>query len=667
MIETGNLCVGCFGKLGTGMECSSCMYDERAERSPLFLPHRTLLRGRYLIGRSLGNPGGFGITYVAWDMATETKVAIKEYLPREIAGRSHNGTTVQPHTESDSDDFRYGLEQFLAEAKALSLFDHPNIVRIRDFFEENLTAYLVMEYVEGISLWEFLKQSQGKIPEKRALELMMPILDGLRAIHAKGFLHRDLKPQNIYVCADGRTILLDFGAARFAAGERSRSLSVVLTPGFAPFEQHRRRGYQGPWTDIYGVAATLYHSTTGVVPPDATAREEYDELRPLRFHTSDISYAFSSAVLMALSRNPEERPQTVQEFQEMLSGKGSRARVRGSVIDPGDRPVPSPPPRNRSTPVRREVRAQEGPGRLRSILLFTASAAVLLVCLLYLIRQALPVRVVERSADGRFQRQSDGVVYDARTGLEWLWGSDTDTDRVDAQNWLAEVSKGKPIGWRIPKEGELKGILDTGAATAAKLDPIFGRSMNLDRECLRVWACAERGYTVSETDLLGRATRQPDCGGRLAMRVLGARSRDARQEQSPGTRFELIGDSVISDRLTALDWHPGPNHGFTYNEAMIWIAELNAGGGGWRMPTGEELEGLFWSDRPIKNNFQEAFGQRVDLTGRSVSCDPRILVVWAEPTGYTGFCCFWLRERNTRCDDKQGGSCSLVFAVRPTA
>jgi serine/threonine protein kinase len=300
-----------------------------------------LLDNKYLLGRSLGNPGGFGITYLAWHTKLNTRVAIKEFLPRELAGRGTDSVTVHPYTANDSESFAFGLQQFLNEAATLARFNHPNVVRVKDFFEANGTGYLVMDYYEGMTLAEYQKQQGGRLPEKQALDIMMPILDGLREVHEEGFLHRDIKPQNIYL-AKGKNgvspILLDFGAARFAMGERSRSLSVVLTPGFAPFEQYHKKGNQGAWTDIYACAATLYHLVTGTVPPEATERVYEDHLSAVQTLVPDLSSPLSRAVLAGLAVKPEERPQSVRAFQDLLlSGEASSGEKLVA-------PRPAPPP-----------------------------------------------------------------------------------------------------------------------------------------------------------------------------------------------------------------------------------------------------------------------------------------------------------------------------------
>ena len=314
-----HICPGCFADKGSASACPNCGYDDNQKRGPLVLPHRTLLNnGQYLIGKVLGKPGGFGITYLAFDTKLETKVAIKEYLPRDLAGRDGDHATISAHSADDAEHFRYGLTQFLQEARTLARFDHANIVRVRNFFEENGTGYLVMDYYDGITLADYLaQQPQGKLPEQTAVDILMPILDGLREVHAQNFLHRDIKPQNIYLTTGNRAILLDFGAARQAMSERSRSLSVMVSEGYAPYEQYHRRGEQGPWTDIYASAAVLYHAVAGEPPPPATERISKDELN---LGALGVSVSLANALRLGLAVDHKNRPQTMAAFQRMLIG-----------------------------------------------------------------------------------------------------------------------------------------------------------------------------------------------------------------------------------------------------------------------------------------------------------------------------------------------------------
>ena len=351
------LCPGCFSDKGNSDSCPYCGYDESERRTPLVLPYRTVLNGQFVVGKVLGKPGGFGITYLGWDINLATLVAIKEYLPRDYAGRDSDHASVMAHSREDANLFRFGLEQFLNEARTLARFDHPNVVRTRSFFEQHGTAYLVMDYLQGVNLAEYLHSKGGRLSEQQASEIMMPIIDGLQEVHAKGFLHRDIKPQNIYVTSNGRPILLDFGAARQAMGERSRSLSVVLTPGFSPYEQYHRRGEQGPWTDIYALAATYYYLMAGQAPPDAPERVAIDELIPLSQFAPMISPGLNDAIMQALSLEAGARPQDVFIFRNIIKGNALTSQVSVAVAAAIPPPLPQAtaafsiqPPRERSDP-----------------------------------------------------------------------------------------------------------------------------------------------------------------------------------------------------------------------------------------------------------------------------------------------------------------------------
>lgn len=342
------ICPSCFQETLHNGVCTSCGFDESVPLSPLLLPPGTpLMNGQYLVGKILGKPGGFGITYLGWDSQLATFVAIKEYLPRDLAGRHFDHLTVSAHTSADTESFRYGLEQFLLEARTLAQFDHPNVVRVRAFFQENATAYLVMDYLQGTSLAEHLIQCGGRMTETAALNTMRPILAGLAEVHAKGFLHRDIKPQNIYITTSGRPILLDFGTARQSMG--NRGMTTVMTPGYAPWEQYHRHGKQGPWTDIYACAATIYHLVTGNTPPEAAERVAQDDLLPPALVVPGLTAQFSAAIMQALAIDPALRPQTVAEFQTSLSGTTVVAQPypQAKVVPPTPPPLtqaPPPPP-----------------------------------------------------------------------------------------------------------------------------------------------------------------------------------------------------------------------------------------------------------------------------------------------------------------------------------
>jgi formylglycine-generating enzyme required for sulfatase activity/serine/threonine protein kinase len=314
-------CPNCFSEKNDGkQQCHSCGYDEGESRSPAALPARTILNNQYVVGRVLGSPGGFGITYLCWDIKLATCVAIKEFMPRDNAVRDRDQCSVVAHSGKDREFFEYGLKAFLAEARTVAGFDHPNIVKVRYFFEQNHTAYLVMDYYKGVSLAEYVKQKGGRLPEKVALGITRFVLDGLRHVHDSGYLHRDVKPANIYLTGKGQVILLDFGAARYAMGEHSRSLSVVVTAGFSPFEQYSTKGKQGPWTDIYASGATLYYMLTGNLPESAPDRVLSDTLAdPLQL-LPDLPPSINKGIMLALRVKASDRPQSIEELKKILSG-----------------------------------------------------------------------------------------------------------------------------------------------------------------------------------------------------------------------------------------------------------------------------------------------------------------------------------------------------------
>jgi serine/threonine protein kinase len=316
-------CPNCFSD-GKAQPCADCGWQAGQDNPPPALALGRVLDGRYRIGQVLGH-GGFGITYLAWDDNLHLRLAIKEYLPRDCATRAADGLSLAIYSGQAGDQFAYGLDRFLEEARALAHFDqHPGIVTVKNFFRAHGTGYCVMDYVDGITLRDYLEQqSGGRISFDAALKLLMPVMDALRAVHKEGLLHRDIAPDNIYLTQDGRIKLLDFGAARFAAGEHSRSLSIILKPGYAPEEQYRTRGHQGPWTDVYGLAATFYRAITGQVPPEALDRLDTDDLVPPSRLGLAITPDQEAALLKGLAVKARERHQSMTELQQALQIKGA--------------------------------------------------------------------------------------------------------------------------------------------------------------------------------------------------------------------------------------------------------------------------------------------------------------------------------------------------------
>ena len=264
--------------------------------------------------------GGFGITYLATDTNLAQQVAIKEYLPIELAVREGDDS-VHPVSEDRSTGFAWGLEKFIAEARTLAQFNHPNIVHVFTVFEANNTAYMVMRYEDGQSLQEILARRKT-LEEADLLKMLVPILGGLTLVHEAGFIHRDIKPGNIFIRRDRSPVLLDFGSARQALGERSATLTSLVTPGYAPFQQYYSKSDdQGPWTDIYGLGATLYRAISGVTPIDAIDRSKsiVEGSKEHFVSASEIgkqhySKRFLRAVDLALAFKSQDRPQTIAEW-----------------------------------------------------------------------------------------------------------------------------------------------------------------------------------------------------------------------------------------------------------------------------------------------------------------------------------------------------------------
>lgn len=329
-------CPGCFARKNGVPVCEVCGYDESVPRSPIFLPHGTLLASQYRVGRVLGKPGGFGITYLGWDVNLQQRVAIKEFMPPEIAARVPESLNITVHTQDHRRGFDTGKDYFLREARTVAQLDHPNIVRVRNFFNANDTAYLVMDYYEGMTLDDYLTSVRPTFDASLAISVIRPILDGLRAVHERGVVHRDIKPHNIYLATIGKPILLDFGAARQAIGNQGQSMSVVLTEGYAPLEQYQRRTTQGPWTDVYACAATLYRMIVGEGPPFALDRLQKDPLAEDNY--KGIPEGLKPAITKALALRPEERYQTAQEFMDALDA--FKASLKGPTPEPIRPPDP---------------------------------------------------------------------------------------------------------------------------------------------------------------------------------------------------------------------------------------------------------------------------------------------------------------------------------------
>lgn len=313
-------CYNCFSKYKEDT-CPYCGFDRRdwKDKFPFALPAGSVLSGKFILGRVLGE-GRYGITYIAQDWKIRQRVVIKEFFPGELAERKEAYSVVP--LEGQEENFVYGRGCFLEEAKKLAEFvDNPNIVHICSCFEENGTAYYVMEYIEGISFDNYVEERGGKLPWEEALRCLRPIADALSVVHDKGMLHRNLGPDSILITGDGTAKLIDFGYTRYCVGEKIRSLYGVLKPGYAPKEQYLLRGNQGPYTDVYSLAAIFYMAMTGEPPMDSIDRIEGDDIKKISHLGIEIPEYADSAIMKGIQLKSSDRFQSMREFTMGLSGQ----------------------------------------------------------------------------------------------------------------------------------------------------------------------------------------------------------------------------------------------------------------------------------------------------------------------------------------------------------
>lgn len=312
-------CMGCMEEFEESMGiCPYCGYQVGTKRKEVYyLETGSILHGQYLIGKVLGY-GGFGITYIGWDMSLNRKVAVKEYLPSDFATRGSGNTKVTVFSEDTVEQFQSGLKSFIQEARKLaSLNDVPEIVDIYDCFIENNTGYIIMEYLYGRTIKEVL--ADGEIFNySSAVPVIKSVLRGLEAAHKEGIIHRDVAPDNVFLTADSGVRLIDFGAARYATTTRSRSLSIILKPGYAPEEQYRSKGEQGPWTDVYGAGATLYRMVTGIRPQDSIDRLSEDLVKTPSELGIEMPQSLENTIMNAINVHKEDRFSTAGEFMAAL-------------------------------------------------------------------------------------------------------------------------------------------------------------------------------------------------------------------------------------------------------------------------------------------------------------------------------------------------------------
>jgi len=504
-------CPGCFHpqQWDAAGVCPICHYRASMEgRSTALLPVGTQLKG-YIVGEKLGQ-GGFGITYRGFDVTLKMKVAIKEYYPSELVGRSTDRKTVVLNAQDHEELFRYGLRTFLQEAQTIAQLRYPHLVRVLNYFELNATAYLVMDYYEGEDLARHLKPAKGQtgvqMPWRRALKLLLPVLDGLQKVHQAGFMHRDLKPGNLYLTPDDELIVLDFGSARQVTGTHTRSL-LIFSEGYAPYEQYLQGhlNRQGPWTDIYGAAATLYFMLTAQRLPSALERKQAvllqqpDPLLPARRWVPDLPPALDAALLRALAVEPDQRPSSIAEFKRLLEA-ALMAEEEPARPEPPPQPwaAPKPPPRPQAAPIqippalaaaaKPSSRSKASPPPTgvpppsTSPKARTAIVVIAVIGLIVLggwcfwekfgVTPTAPVTPAVVAPPDRYWDKGDGTVTDVKTGLQWMrcslgqtWQGGTCVGEAKAYSWQAALDAANTLNrqggyagyrdWRVPTREEL--------------------------------------------------------------------------------------------------------------------------------------------------------------------------------------------------------------------
>lgn len=333
------ICPNCFKETSDNTNiCMNCGFDiENYSNDAICLPVYTVLNGKYLVGRVLGQ-GGFGITYKVKDLENENIYCIKEYLPSEYSVRNIDNYSVSANSKESEKIYQHGKKQFMEEARILYRFrNNPIVTEIYDYFEENDTAYYVMEFLDGMNLKQATYNMGGKIPLSNADVIFVTISSGLAEIHKHNILHRDISPENIFLTKDYNIKLIDFGSARNYIQSQKCGMSVLFKPGFAPPEQYKTSGNQGEWTDIYALAITYYYVVSGVRPVDAMSRLSGEKVPLLSDICPDVSVQNAKVVEKAYELNIKNRYHSFEEllndFDISYSQEGSKEQHKESSDD----------------------------------------------------------------------------------------------------------------------------------------------------------------------------------------------------------------------------------------------------------------------------------------------------------------------------------------------
>ena len=465
-------CYNCMNPVEEGTTlCPHCKQPVYVDASSHHLNPGTVLHGRYIVGKALGQ-GGFGITYIGFDTILDVRVAIKEYYPNGFSSRNHDLTDNITITMDDAELYEKGKVRFLQEAKTLARFyEEPGIVSVHDFFEENNTAYIVMEYLDGITLKSFVER-KGKVPSESIFRVMRPLINALEKVHTQGVVHRDISPDNIMVLRNGSLKLLDFGAAREVGG--NKSLSVMLKHGYAPYEQYRSTGEQGPWTDIYALCATIYFCLTGIRPEPSVDRMENDTLqRPSELGVK-IDPLKESVLLHGMSLRVRDRYKHLSELKNALYGSdNTQTRKTIGIVSAGASTQESQPEdvKEPQKPAEIEEKSQNSSGRklnrqrkapIKSIFIFSLMALLCLAVLFVVIRYSrkgslasnsveelaamLPMNNISISSGHAVAIQEDGTV---------VAGGDNKSNQCEVSEWrnIVSVEAGENCTFGIGRNG----------------------------------------------------------------------------------------------------------------------------------------------------------------------------------------------------------------------
>lgn len=435
-------CPNCMQALGQGEDtCPYCGFDVSGyEEKPNCLRPFTVLQGKYMIGRVIGM-GGFGITYIGWDLNLQTYIAIKEYFPESFAHRDTMATTTVTTNENKQEIYDKGLKRYVEEARNLSKFYQlQGIVSVKDFFYENGTGYIVMEYINGVDLKHYLKGMGGKLDEATVLALMKPALESLYEVHKNGLVHRDISPDNIMVDNEGKIKLIDFGSVRGQSAETDKTYTVILKHGYAPPEQYYAKGKQGPWTDIYSLCATMYKMLTGEVPPNGVERMEDDTYQDPSALGVAVSPRTEAVLRRGLAVKAQDRYQHIGDMLNDLYGTGplsstGAAPQANPFVAPGANSVSMTGQSMHLAPAQAPADTENKKKKTGIIIAISVAVAALIIGLVLIL------------SGGRKDKQKDNTTTEAKETTEAATPADATTEAATEETTEAATPGGVEYVW----------------------------------------------------------------------------------------------------------------------------------------------------------------------------------------------------------------------------